>query len=167
MNVPAGAQTASEMMRLNMGTPPTAIGGGNRLGAVGGDVTGYPNGRRLSDDVVDISLRAVAGATFPLTTPGFTPDPLAGQLGDGVDSNDKAFLPAFPYLATPWQGFEANTASPFPFVRCPSGRIYELTTDGEPGAVRPRSGDRRHGAHPAGQRGLPPSWINMICGPGR
>ncbi|MGH2371268.1 MAG: DUF4331 domain-containing protein, partial [Chloroflexota bacterium] len=100
MNVPAGAQTGSEMMRLNLATPPTAIGQGNPLGALGGEVTGYPNGRRLVDDVVDISLRAVAGATYPLTTPGFTPDPLASQLGDGVDENDKQFLAAFPYLAT-------------------------------------------------------------------
>jgi Domain of unknown function (DUF4331) len=167
MNVPAGAQTGSEMMRLNMGTPPTATGGGNRLGAVGGDVTGYPNGRRLSDDVVDISLRAVAGATFPLTTPGYTPDPLAGQLGDGVDNNDKAFLPAFPYLATPWQGFEANTASPFPYVRCPSGRVYELTTDGSLGQYVPDPTTVGMAPILQASEAFPPSWINMICGPGR
>jgi hypothetical protein len=167
MNVPAGAQTGSEMMRLNMGTPPTAVDAGNRLGAVGGDVTGYPNGRRLADDVVDISLRAVAGATFPLTNPGFTPDPLAGQLGDGVDKNDKAFMSAFPYLSSPWQGFDANTSSPFPFVRCSSGRIYSLTSDGDIGQYV--SDPSIVGMAPILQASetFPASWIDLVCGPGR
>jgi hypothetical protein len=134
MNVPAGASTGSEMMRLNMATPPTAIGAGNRLGALGGDVLGYPNGRRLADDAVDISLRAVAGATYPLTNPGYTPDPLAGQLGDGVDENDKEFRAAFPYLATPHRGFDALFTQPYALIRCGNGQVYRLNPDSSLGA---------------------------------
>ncbi|HET7771326.1 MAG TPA: DUF4331 domain-containing protein [Chloroflexota bacterium] len=133
MNVPSGASTGSEMMRLNMGTPPTKIGEGNRLGAVGGDVLGYPNGRRLADDVVDISVKAVAGATLPLVDPSYSPDPLAAQLGDGVDMNDRAFLPAFPYLAAPHEGFKAFFTQPFPFVRCGTGKVFHLNPDGSLG----------------------------------
>jgi hypothetical protein len=141
MNVPAGAQTGSEMLRLNLATPPTAIGQGNRLGALGGDVAGFPNGRRLTDDVVDIELRALAGATYPLVHPEFTPDPLAGQLGDGVDTPDPAapMLPAFPYLALPYRGYDfpQTGLGPFPYIRCATGRIYRLNGDNSIGAYIP------------------------------
>jgi hypothetical protein len=70
MNVPGGRTTGSEMLRLNMGTPSTPIGEGNRMGALGGDVRGFPNGRRLIDDVTDIALQAVAGATYRRGHPG-------------------------------------------------------------------------------------------------
>jgi hypothetical protein len=73
----------------------------NRLGVLGGDIAGFPNGRRLTDDVVDIALRAMAGAT-PLT-PAFN-NGINAQLGDGVVANDKVFSPVFPYLATPHAG---------------------------------------------------------------
>lgn len=83
---------AAEMLRLNTSTPLAATP--HRLGVFGGDVQGFPNGRRLGDDVTDIAIQAVAGK---LVT-GFTvPD----GLGDGINSNDKTFLPAFPYIATP------------------------------------------------------------------
>ena len=62
---------------------------------------GFPNGRRLGDDVVDIALRAMAGAT-PLT-PAFNTG-INAQLGDGVAANDKPFLTAFPFVATPHAG---------------------------------------------------------------
>ena len=78
----------SEELRLNMGVPPAAKP--NSLGVVGGDLAGFPNGRRLADDVTDISLKAVAGAAYPLFHPDFKADPLAAQLGDGVDANDRA-----------------------------------------------------------------------------
>ncbi len=131
MNVPAGASTAAEMMRLNLATPPTAIGGGNRLGVVGGDIAGFPNGRRLTDDVVDIALQALAGATFPLVDKTFTPDPLAGQLGDGVDGPDPEapLLGTFPYLAIPHRSFDYNTAATPGFIRCASGRVFQLNAD--------------------------------------
>jgi hypothetical protein len=95
--------TPSEMLRLNVAIPPTASP--NRFGVLGGDVAGFPNGRRLTDDVVDIALRAVAGAT-PLT-PTFNTG-INAQLGDGVAGNDKPFLTSFPFVATPQAGNTAN-----------------------------------------------------------
>ena len=95
----------TEELRLNVAVPPSA--NPNRMGVLGGDNAGYPNGRRLGDDVVDISIQAVAGAAYPLFHAGFTPDALAGKLGDGVDSNDMKFRSSFPYLALPFRGFES------------------------------------------------------------
>lgn len=97
--------TPSEELRLNLAIAPTASP--NALGVLGGDNQGYPNGRRLADDVTDISIRAVAGAAYPLFHSGFTPDPLAGQLGDGVDKNDAPFRSSFPYLALPSNGYDS------------------------------------------------------------
>jgi hypothetical protein len=91
--------TPSEMLRLNVAIPPTP--NPNPLGVLGGDIGGFPNGRRLMDDVVDIELRAVAGAT-PLT-PNFN-NGINAQLGDGVAGNDKPFLSSFPFVATPHAG---------------------------------------------------------------
>ena len=93
LNKPANVVPA-EQLRLNMAVPPSA--NANRMGLLGGDVQGYPNGRRLMDDVVDISLQVVAGAT-PFT-PGFEAN---NKLGDGVNGNDKPFKTTFPYLAEP------------------------------------------------------------------
>jgi hypothetical protein len=89
------------MIRLNVAVPVTAQP--NRLGAIASDLGGFPNGRRLSDDVVDISLRVVAGV---LVT-GFNKSP-NNALTDGVDANDRAFLSTFPYVALPHQGFESR-----------------------------------------------------------
>ena len=89
----------SEMLRLNVGIPPTLSP--NPLGVLGGDLAGFPNGRRLGDDVVDIALRVMAGAT-PLT-PAFNGG-INAQLGDGVAGNDVPFLTSFPYVATPHAG---------------------------------------------------------------
>jgi hypothetical protein len=102
LNQPANVKP-SEQIRLNVAIQPTA--NPNPLGVVAGDNQGYPNGRRLADDVTDISIKAVAGAAYPLFHPTFTPDPLAAQLGDGVNANDKPFRTAFPYLALPGSGF--------------------------------------------------------------
>ena len=96
---------ASEQLRLNVAVPPTK--NPNRLGVLGGDNQGYPNGRRLVDDVIDISLRAVAGAAYPLFHPNFVPDATGLKLGDGVDKNDVAFRSTFPYMALPNRGFES------------------------------------------------------------
>jgi hypothetical protein len=98
VNQPPGV-TPSEMLRLNVAIPPTA--NPNPLGVIGGDAQGFPNGRRLADDVVDIALRVMAGAT-PLT-PSFNAG-INAQLGDGVNQNDKAFLAVFPYVAAPQPG---------------------------------------------------------------
>lgn len=101
----------AEMLRLN-----TALKGNicaptpSRLGILGGDACGFPNGRRLGDDVVEIELLAVAGAAFNVLAPAgesFSFDPaLAGVLTDSVDGNDRPYLSSFPYLATPHQGQE-------------------------------------------------------------
>ncbi|HEU0089597.1 MAG TPA: DUF4331 domain-containing protein, partial [Pseudonocardiaceae bacterium] len=82
----------SEQLRLNMATPVAAVP--NRLGVVGGDLQGYPNGRRLVDDVVDIEVLALQGAARG--------EPLAVALagGDLVNANQKPFLNTFPYVAT-------------------------------------------------------------------
>lgn len=89
----------SEMLRLNMAILPTF--NPNPLGVLGGDLAGFPNGRRLGDDVVDIALRAMAGAT-PLT-PGFNMG-INAQLGDGVAANDMPLLTVFPFVGTPHAG---------------------------------------------------------------
>ncbi len=94
----------SEQLRLNVAIPPSAKP--HPLGVVGGDNAGFPNGRRLADDVTDVALKAVAGAVYPLFHPDFKADPVAGLLGDGVDQNDMPFMKTFPYVASPHQGFE-------------------------------------------------------------
>lgn len=97
LNQPANAnQVPCEMLRLNMSTLPAKSP--SPFGVLGGDGAGFPNGRRLADDVVDIAERAVAGAT-PFTA-AFNVAP-NNQLGDGVDANDRPFLPYFPYVAPP------------------------------------------------------------------
>ena len=98
LNQPANV-TPSEMLRLNTAIAPVL--NPNPFGVLGGDVQGFPNGRRLTDDVVDIALRAMAGAT-PLTS-NFNVAP-NNTLGDGVGANDKPFLSTFPYLASPHAG---------------------------------------------------------------
>ena len=92
LNRPANV-AASSQLRLNMAVPVSATP--NRLGAVGGDNQGFPNGRRLTDDVTDIELAAVAGC---LQGGAFAAN---CSLGDGVNANDKAFLSVFPYVALP------------------------------------------------------------------
>ena len=91
LNQPAGV-SPGEMLRLNMLIPPATLA--NRFGVIAGDLAGFPNGRRLADDVVDIELRVVAGVLVN----GFNIAP-NNQLGDGIDGNDKPFLPYFPYVA--------------------------------------------------------------------
>jgi hypothetical protein len=100
LNQPAQVRP-SEMIRLNMAIPPSASP--NRLGLLAGQLDGFPNGRRLGDDIVDIEVRALAGATPFTPTFNVAPNNL---LGDGVDANDKAFLPNFPYVASPFAGYE-------------------------------------------------------------
>jgi hypothetical protein len=97
-NQPANVR-AAEMLRLNMAVPPSPSP--SNLGVLGGDLAGFPNGRRVGDDVLDIALRAMAGAT-PLT-PAFNRSP-NNSLTDGVNSNDLPYLPSFPYLAIPHAG---------------------------------------------------------------
>ncbi len=98
--------TQADLLRLNVAIPPSTTDTNPadpaRLGLLGGDISGFPNGRRVFDDVVDIELRALAGGT-PFT-PAFNIVP-NNTLGDGVNGPDKPFLSTFPYLATPQQGY--------------------------------------------------------------
>ncbi|MDG4833105.1 DUF4331 domain-containing protein [Solwaraspora sp. WMMD1047] len=95
----------SDMLRLNTAIPPAKRP--NRFGVLGGDLAGYPNGRRVTDDVVTISLRAIAGLTFPLIDAKFTPDDAAGAVEQGLSAADVTapFLKRFPYLGVPYDGF--------------------------------------------------------------
>jgi hypothetical protein len=94
-------ETYADLLRLNVAVPPSATP--NPFGILGGDLAGFPNGRRVSDDIVAIELRAVAGATYPLVNPAYTPDGAAGILADGTTA--PAFLPTFPYLNHPKSGY--------------------------------------------------------------
>lgn len=98
LNQPANVR-AAEMLRLNMAIPPTTSP--NRMGVLGGDLAGFPNGRRVGDDVLDIVLQAAAGAS-PLT-PAFNRFP-NNSLGDGIGANDVPYLTSFPYLGIPQPG---------------------------------------------------------------
>jgi hypothetical protein len=90
----------ADTLKINLGVPPSA--NPNPLGVLGGDLQGFPDGRRLTDDVTDISLRVIAGALKGNNVP----------LGDGVDANDKPFLSSFPYLAEPNSGFDSEIPKP-------------------------------------------------------
>jgi hypothetical protein len=96
----------SDMLRLNVATPLCTSACSN-LGVIGGDLQGFPNGRRLNDDVVDISERVVAGILN--NSCGSPPCPWQKSpntlLGDGVNSPATPPLAAFPYAADPYDGF--------------------------------------------------------------
>jgi hypothetical protein len=101
--------TKADLLRLNLAIKPTQpVGQGDPLGVLNGDLAGFPNGRRLEDDVVDIELRAFAegyGSFLQklLGLPNRSPN---NTLGDGVNKNDRPFLARFPYVGTPHQGYE-------------------------------------------------------------
>ena len=96
----------ADMLRLNTAIKPTP--NPNILGVIGGDLAGFPNGRRVFDDVVTIELRAIAGLTVPLVDKTFTPDKAAGQVTDGLDPSSVSapYLSQFPYLGVPYSGFD-------------------------------------------------------------
>ncbi len=102
-------KTPADLIRLNMAIPPAKKP--NILGILGGDLAGFPNGRRVFDDTVTIELRAIAGVTIPLVDKSFTPDSAAGLISDfnppqippGVRYEDD-----FPYLGIPFGGFQSR-----------------------------------------------------------
>jgi hypothetical protein len=98
--------TLADLLRLNMAIPPAKHP--NILGILGGDLAGFPNGRRVFDDVFTIELRALAGVTIPLVDKSFTPDPAASQVTDGVTPQDikNPYLKSFPYLGEAYDGFD-------------------------------------------------------------
>jgi hypothetical protein len=99
-------QTLADLLRLNMALPPATAP--SILGILGGDLAGFPNGRRVFDDVFTIELRALAGVTIPLVDPSFTPDAAASVVTDGLDPSkiNSPFLTNFPYLGIPYSGFD-------------------------------------------------------------
>lgn len=94
-----GTNAPHEYLRLNLGITPSSSP--SRLGLLGGDVAGFPNGRRVFDDIVDIALRAAVGGT-PFT-PDYNHAP-NNAVGDGVSTNEQPYLARFPYLASPNPG---------------------------------------------------------------
>ena len=127
LNQPANP-TPAEMLRLNTSIKPSSSP--NRLGVLAGDNAGFPNGRRLADDVVDIELQAVEGAVKVDKAGAPTGVTLVKPLaaGDGVNANDVAFGTSFPYLALPNSGSGATGAA------SPRGAMNT-------GAETPASGD--------------------------
>lgn len=130
---PTGVVPA-EQLRLNMAIAPSTTNPNtvNRMGVLGGQNDGFPNGRRLADDVTDIEIQAVAGILCQTggalvnkpdrfnPVPGSTIGvcrtvPVNPALGDGVNKNDALFQCVFPYLADPWPGVGARST----FTGCP------------------------------------------------
>ena len=100
LNMPANVKP-SEMLRLNMSIAPCTTAC-SPFGVIGGDNAGFPNGRRLSDDIIDVSLRVVLGVLLP------SHQAIANTISDGVQVNDVTFNTAFPYLAYPHSGSSAT-----------------------------------------------------------
>jgi len=123
----------SDQLRLNTAIPVTPTASINRLGVIAGDNAGYPNGRRVQDDTVDIALRVVAGVLVD----GFNISP-NNALGDGVDGPDVPYLAGFPFLAAPHSGFDRIHASA---AMLQSGRFSSTLTwttpDGSTGVGTP------------------------------
>ena len=96
----------ADMLRLNTWIAPASSP--NPLGVVGKDLAGFPNGRRVFDDVVTVELRAIAGATLPLVDPSFTADGAVGLITDGLTENSPGgpYLTTFPYLGVPYDGYD-------------------------------------------------------------
>jgi hypothetical protein len=99
--------TYADELRLNLAIPPTTSNP-SPLGILGGDLAGFPNGRRVFDDIVSIELRAIAGATYPLVNSSYTPDGAASLLTDGLDPSSTSYLAEFPYLGTPQGGYQTT-----------------------------------------------------------
>jgi hypothetical protein len=102
---PAGP--IADLLRLNTGVAPTPAASRRRLGLIAGDAAGFPNGRRVSDDVTDIAARAVAG----ILAPGFNVFP-NNVIGDGVNTNDVPYQETFPYVAWAQSGRERRHIDP-------------------------------------------------------
>ncbi len=124
-------EVISDQIRLNVAVVPTPFATANRLGVIGGDLAGFPNGRRPVDDVVDIELRVIAGV---LVT-GFNVAP-NNTLGDNVDQPDRAFLCCFPFLGTPNSGFDHKHDNPNDPRICPQPTVVNPKVTTEPKQTR-------------------------------
>src|ERR1022692_2011045 len=98
-----------ELLRLNTSIPPTPASSSKYsiLGLIGGDAAGFPNGRRLTDDVVTIELRAIAGKVFPLIDPKYVVDGVVDSVTDGLTNKNVTNPPiaSFPYMGVPYDGY--------------------------------------------------------------
>jgi hypothetical protein len=109
LNQPAQV-TPAEELRLNTSIPPTAVASQNDLGVIGGDLGGFPNGRRPIDDVVTIELRVAMGILLsPFNGSAADPDPSSDasrqlQYTDGVEPIPTDYMTVFPYVNTPLGG---------------------------------------------------------------
>jgi hypothetical protein len=99
----------ADMLRLNVAISPTTSNP-NALGVVGGDLAGYPNGRRVFDDVVSIELKAVAGATIPLVDASYTVDGAVGAVSSYLTPGADRYQATFPYLGSPHDGFDTPSS---------------------------------------------------------
>ena len=120
----------SDQLRLNTAVAPTPFASASRLGYFGGDPAGFPNGRRMCDDVVDIELRAVAGIIVGLLPASAGGDPKYAQapnsqLGDGVDFPQRGCRYTFPYTWAPTSGFTALHAGPAAPTHAPQIRAIK------------------------------------------
>jgi hypothetical protein len=95
--------TLADMLRLNVAIRPTSSP--KPLGILGGDLAGFPNGRRVADDVVSIELKAVAGATYPLVNPSYSPDSAVAAVQQYLMPAPGRYQSTFPYLGLPYDGF--------------------------------------------------------------
>jgi hypothetical protein len=94
----------AELLRLNTGVAATAAASRKRLGLLAGDPAGFPNGRRVSDDVTDIAARAVAGILLG--------PPFDSRIGDGVNTKDIPYQEVFPYVAFAVNGKNSRHVDP-------------------------------------------------------
>jgi hypothetical protein len=98
----------ADMLRLNMAIPPAS--NPNPLTVLAGDIAGFPNGRRLADDVVNVELRAIAGATYALINSSYKPDTAVSAITQGVTPGSDRYLSSFPYVGLPKSGWEVPAA---------------------------------------------------------
>ncbi len=99
----------ADMLRLNVAIPP-ATDKLSPFGVVGGDLAGFPNGRRVFDDVVSIELKAFAGATIPLVDPSYVPDAAVGAVQSYLTPGSDRYQSSFPYLGTPHDGYDTPSS---------------------------------------------------------
>jgi len=102
---PGDAGAIADLLRLNTGIPPTPVASEKRLGFLAGDTAGFPNGRRLNDDVVDIAARVVGGILVDATKYGT-------RIGDGVNAPATPPLSVFPFEANAYSGRDSAHAGP-------------------------------------------------------
>jgi hypothetical protein len=122
---PGNYNRLSELLRLNISVDPVALADQNPLTALGGDTAGWPNGRRPIDDVTDVAIRVVGGANY-------------ADASDNVNANDLPLLDRFPFLSTPWDGFNRihqNPAGAPPTT--PTVGTVSPTVTSTPGTISP------------------------------